>query len=82
MGAGPPGGVTHAHRETRISDFLCSPCGDRSEQMQQVAALVVATKAAGRSAKAVGADIAARQHEEIDRAMPLDPPVTIGHRID
>jgi hypothetical protein len=48
------------------------------EQIKQLAGLEVTTKAVERTAEAIGADIGARQQEEIDRAMQLHLPITIG----
>jgi hypothetical protein len=41
----------------------------------------VTTKAVERTAEAIGADIAAREHEEIHRAVQLDLPIVIGKPI-
>lgn len=55
-----------------------APFDHGREQMKQLAGLEVTTKAVERTAEAVGADIAARQQEEIERAMQLDLPIIIG----
>jgi hypothetical protein len=48
------------------------------EQMQWLAGLAVTTKAVERTAEAIGADIAARQQEAMNRARQLDLPIPIG----
>jgi hypothetical protein len=46
-----------------------------------LANLEVTTKAVERIAEAIGQDIAARQQEEIDRAMQLDLPMVVGEAV-
>jgi len=55
-----------------------APFDHGREQIKQLAGLEVTTKAVERTAEAIGADIAARQQEDIDRAMQLHLPITIG----
>lgn len=50
-------------------------------QMKLLAGLEVVTKAVERTAEAIGADIAARDLEEIQRAMQLDLPIVGGEPI-
>jgi hypothetical protein len=50
-------------------------------QMQLLADLEVTTKAVERTAEAIGADIAAREQEEIHRAVQLELPIVIGKPI-
>lgn len=51
------------------------------EQMKLLAGLEVTTKSVERAAEAIGADIARREHEEIDRAVQLDLPVIVGEPV-
>ena len=51
------------------------------QQMKLLADLEVTTKAVERTAEAIGADIAARDQRDIQRAMQLDLPVVIGQPI-
>jgi len=51
------------------------------EQMKVLAGLEVTTKSVERTAEAVGEDIAQRQREEIQKAIPLDIPVIVGKPI-
>jgi hypothetical protein len=51
------------------------------QQLKLLADLEVTTKAVGRTAEAIGQDIAARQQVEIQRAMQLDLPVVVGQAI-
>jgi hypothetical protein len=48
------------------------------QQMKLLAGLEVTTKAVERTAEAMGADIAARQKQEMNRARQLDLPIPIG----
>jgi hypothetical protein len=48
------------------------------EQMKLLAGLEVTTKSIERGAEAIGADIARREQEEIDRAVQLDLPIILG----
>ncbi len=51
------------------------------QQMKLLANLEVTTKSVERTAEAIGADIAAREKQQIDRAMQLDLPIVIGDSI-
>jgi hypothetical protein len=51
------------------------------QQMKLLADLEVTTKAVERTAEAIGADIAAREQDEIHRAVQLDLPMVIGKPI-
>lgn len=51
------------------------------QQMKLLAGLEVTTKAVERTAEAIGGDIAARDENEIQRAMQLDLPIVIGEPI-
>lgn len=51
------------------------------EQMKILAGLEVTTKAVERTAEAIGADIARREQQEIQRALPLDLPMVGGKPI-
>jgi hypothetical protein len=46
--------------------------------MKLLADLVVTTKSVERTAEASGEDIAAREQQEIERAMQLDLPLVVG----
>ncbi len=46
--------------------------------MKLLADLEVTTKAVERNAEAIGQDIAAREQQEIQRAMQLDLPLVVG----
>ena len=50
-------------------------------QMKQLADLDVTTKAVERTAEAIGQDIAARERQEMHRAMQLDLPMVIGEAV-
>ena len=58
-----------------------APFDHGRQQMKLLADLEVTTKAVERTAEAIGADIAAREQEEIQRAMQLDLPIVIGKPI-
>ena len=58
-----------------------APFDHGRQQMKLLADLEVTTKAVERTAEAIGADIAAREHEEIHRAVQLDLPIAIGKPI-
>ena len=58
-----------------------APFDHGRQQMKLLADLEVTTKAVERTAEAIGADIAAREHEEIHRAVQLDLPIVIGKPI-
>jgi hypothetical protein len=51
------------------------------QQMKLLADLDVTTKAVERTAEAIGEDIAAREQDEIQRAMQLDLPIIVGEPI-
>jgi hypothetical protein len=51
------------------------------QQMQLLAGLEITTKAVERTAEAIGESIAARERQEMQRAMQLDLPVIIGQPI-
>jgi hypothetical protein len=58
-----------------------APFDHGRQQMKLLADLEVTTKAVERTAEAIGADIAARELAEIQRAVQLDLPVIIGKPI-
>ena len=58
-----------------------APFDHGREQMKLLAGLEVTTKAVERTAEAIGEDIAARQREQIQRALQLDLPVLLGQPI-
>jgi len=58
-----------------------APFDHGRQQMQLLAGLEVSTKAVERTAEAIGEDIAARQQQEIQRAMQLDLPLVVGEPI-
>lgn len=51
------------------------------EQMKLLAGLEVTAKSVERVAEAIGADIARREQEEIDRAVQLDLPIVVGQPV-
>lgn len=51
------------------------------EQLQVLAGLEATTKSVERTAEAIGADIARREEEEIQKALQLDLPIPIGRPI-
>jgi hypothetical protein len=51
------------------------------QQMKLLANLEVTTKAVERTAEAIGANVAAREQEEIQRAVQLDLPIIVGEPI-
>ena len=51
------------------------------QQMKLLANLEVTTKAVERTSEAIGEDIAAREQQEIQRAMQLDLPLVMGEKI-
>jgi hypothetical protein len=55
-----------------------APFDHGRQQMKLLADLEVTTKAVERTAEAIGADIAAREQDEIHRAVQLDLPIVIG----
>jgi hypothetical protein len=58
-----------------------APFDHGRQQMKLLADLEVTTKAVERTAEAIGEDIAAREQEEIERAMQLDLPLIVGEPI-
>ena len=58
-----------------------APFDHGRQQMKLLAGLEVTTKAVERTAEAIGADIAAREQERIQRAMQLDLPMVIGEPV-
>jgi hypothetical protein len=55
-----------------------APFDHGRQQIKLLADLEVTTKAVERTAEAIGSDIAARRHNEIQRAMQLDLPMIVG----
>jgi hypothetical protein len=51
------------------------------EQMKWLAGLDVTTKSVERASESIGADIARREQEEIDRAVQLDLPIILGEPV-
>jgi hypothetical protein len=58
-----------------------APFDHGRQQMKLLADLEVTTKAVERTAEGVGDDIAAREQEEIDRAVQLDLPMVVGEPV-
>ena len=58
-----------------------APFDHGREQMKRLANLEVTTKAVERTSEAIGADIAAREQEQIQSAMQLNLPIVIGQPI-
>jgi hypothetical protein len=58
-----------------------APFDHGRQQMKLLADLEVTTKAVERTAEAIGADIAAREQDEIHRAVQLELPIVIGKPI-
>jgi hypothetical protein len=58
-----------------------APFDHGRKQMQTLAGLEVTTKAVERTAEVIGADIAQREQEEIQRAMQLDLPMVMGEAV-
>jgi hypothetical protein len=58
-----------------------SPFDHGRQQMKLLAGLEVTTKAVERTAEAIGEDIAAREQEEIQRAVQLDLPMVVGEPV-
>ena len=58
-----------------------APFDHGREQMQLLANLTVTTQAVERTAEAIGADIAAREEQEIHRAMQWELPLAAGPRV-
>jgi hypothetical protein len=58
-----------------------APFDHGRQQMKLLADLEVTTKSVERTAESIGADIAAREQQEIGRAMQLDLPIVIGEPV-
>lgn len=58
-----------------------APFDQGRQRLKLLAGLEVTTKAVERTAEATGADIAARQQAQIERAMQLDLPIVVGEPI-
>jgi hypothetical protein len=58
-----------------------APFDQGRQRLKLLAGLEVTTKAVERTAEAIGADIAARQQEQIEQAMQLDLPIVVGEPI-
>jgi len=58
-----------------------APFDHGRQQMLLLAGLEVTTKAVERTAEAVGADLAAREQQQTDRAMQLDLPLVVGEPV-
>ena len=58
-----------------------APFDHGRQQMKLLADLEVTTKAVERTAEAIGEDIAAREQQEIQRAMQLDLPMIVGEPV-
>ena len=58
-----------------------APFDHGRQQMKLLADLEVTTKAVERTAEAIGEDIAAREQEELKRAMQLDLPMVVGEPV-
>jgi hypothetical protein len=58
-----------------------APFDQGREQMKVLAGLEVTTKAVERAAEDIGADIAKREQEQIQRAVQLDLPIAVGQSI-
>lgn len=58
-----------------------APFDHARQQMKLLAGLDLTTKAVERTAEAIGEDIAAREREEMNRAMQLDLPMVVGKPI-
>jgi len=58
-----------------------APFDHGREQMKQLAGLEVTTKSVERASESIGADIARREQEEIDRAVQLDLPIILGEPV-
>jgi hypothetical protein len=58
-----------------------APFDQGRQRLKLLAGLEVTTKAVERTAEAVGADLAARQQEQIERAVQLDLPIVVGEPI-
>src|ERR1700704_4799547 len=58
-----------------------APFDQGRTQMKLLADLEVTTKAVERTAEAIGENIAAREQQQIQRAVQLDLPIIVGERI-
>jgi Uncharacterised protein family (UPF0236) len=78
--------VEHAESSPGVRRMLAvvgadAPFDHGREQMKTLAGLEVTTKAVERTAEAIGAAIAQREEEEIQRTMQLDLPIVVGEPI-
>ena len=73
--------VSPGVRRMQATVGLEAPCERGRQQLQLLADVEVTTKAVERTAEAIGADIAAREQKEIQRAMQLDLPLIVGEPI-
>ncbi len=58
-----------------------APFDHGRQQMESLADLKVTTKAVERTAESIGADIAAREQQQIQRSLQLDLPIVLGARV-
>lgn len=58
-----------------------TPFDHGREQMKLLAGLEVTTKPVERVAETIGADVAQREQQQIDRAVQLDLPITVGEPV-
>ena len=58
-----------------------APFDHGRQQLHLLAGLEITTKSVERVAEAIGADIARKEHQEIERAVQLDLPIVIGESI-
>ncbi len=58
-----------------------APFDHGRQQMESLADLKVTTKAVERTAESIGADIAAREQQQIQRSLQLDLPIVMGARV-
>jgi hypothetical protein len=58
-----------------------APFDQGREQLRLLAGLQITTKSVERAAEAIGADIAQREQQEIDRAVQLDLPLIVGEPV-
>jgi hypothetical protein len=65
-------------RRTEAAVGQEAPFDRGRQQMKLLADLEVTTKSVERTAEAIGANIAAREQEEIQRAVQLDLPIVVG----
>ena len=74
-------GVSPGVRRMQAMLGLDAPFDHARQKMKLLADLEVTTKAVERNAESLGEDIAAREQQEIQRAMQLDLPVVVGEPI-